>query len=239
MADWLQTLRSLQEVDGRLYRLRQDQQRRPQELAHAKQQLERAQAEAKRSDDDLKSVQVKQKQRELELAEQEEKIRKLQTQLFQVKTNKEYTAMQHEIDQWKADVSLAEEDIIALLDRADSAKRLQVEAQQQAGKEQGQFQHLERRIQQELAAIEEQIRALEGRRRQMTPTVDQDILTLYERALAIGDGLALVSLDKESCGGCHMAQRPQVLNQVYLKAQPVVCESCQRILYVIDGVVVH
>ena len=239
MADWLQTLRALQEVDGQLYRLRQEQQRKPRELAQATQQFEHAQAEAKRFDGELKAIQIKQKQREMELAEQEDKIRKLQTQLFQVKTNKEYTAMQHEIDQLKADVSMAEEEIIALLDRADAAKRQHVEAQQRANQEQEQFQQVERRIQQELAAIDEQTRVLDGQRQQMAPVVDHEILRLYERALDNGDGLALVPLAKESCGGCHMAQRPQVVNQVYLKAQPVVCESCQRILYVSDGAVVH
>ena len=239
MADWLQALRSLQEVDGQLYRLRQDQQRKPHALTQAKQQLERVQADAKRSDDDLKAVQMKQKQRELELSEQEDKIKKLQTQLFQVKTNKEYTAMQHEIDHLRADVSVAEEDILTLLDRTDAAKRQHADAQQRIRQEEGQFRQMEQRTQQELTIIEEQIGALEAQRQQMTPAVDREILALYERALDNGDGLALVPLIKESCGGCHMAQRPQVVNQVFLKAQPVACESCRRILYVSDDAVVH
>ena len=239
MTDWLQALRSLQEVDGQRYRLRQEQTRKPQALAHARQQLERMQSEAKRTEEDLKAVQMKQKHREMELAEHEEKIKKLQTQLFQVKTNKEYTAMQHEIEQFRADVSVAEEDILTLLDRVDSAKRQHAETQSRARQEEGQFHQLEQRIQQELSAIDEQLRALEDQRQQMTPGVDGEILALYERALDHGDGLALVLLIKESCGGCHMAQRPQVVNQVFLKAQPAVCESCQRILYVSDDAVVH
>jgi hypothetical protein len=45
------------------------------------------------------------------------------------------------------------------------------------------------------------------------------------------DGLALVPLVSDACGGCHRRLPPQVINQVYLKADLVTCESCNRILY--------
>jgi len=54
----------------------------------------------------------------------------------------------------------------------------------------------------------------------------------YERVLASREGLALVPLVNDSCGGCHMVQPPQVVNEVSLKATLVTCENCNRILYV-------
>ena len=67
----------------------------------------------------MKALQLQMKQKEGELQTREDQIKKLNTQLMQLKTNREYTAMQHEIDTLKADNSLMEEAIIAVLDGID------------------------------------------------------------------------------------------------------------------------
>jgi hypothetical protein len=51
---------------------------------------------------------------------------------------------------------------------------------------------------------------------------------------SVPGGVALVPLIKDSCGGCHMVQPPQILNEAYLRAKLVMCDSCARILYVDD-----
>ena len=43
--------------------------------------------------------------------------------------------------------------------------------------------------------------------------------------------LAMVPLVDEACGGCYRKLTPQVVNQVLLKSDLVMCENCNRILY--------
>ena len=62
-------------------------------------------------------------------------------------------------------------------------------------------------------------------------SLNRKSLSTYEQILEIREGLALVPLVKDACGGCNRRMPPQVVNQVYLKAQLVTCESCARILY--------
>jgi len=231
MVDQLEPLRKLQAIDAQLYRLRNEQREIPLELERAKQALAQQQATTQAVEARLKALQVQQKDREIELSTREANIKKLQAQLFQVKTNKEYTAMQREIDQAKADVSLLEEEIIQLLEAIDRAKQ-EYEAQQgHLARQRGTLQSEEARIARALAAIQEQVAHLEQQRSVLTPLVQPTTLSVYERVLANREGVALVPLVNDSCGGCHMVQPPQVVNEVYLKAKLVTCESCNRILY--------
>jgi len=234
MADLLETLRKLQALDGELYRLRNEQRLKPLVLEEAQQRLAEQQAKAQAGEARLKTAQVQQKEKEIELSTREANITKLQTQLFQVKTNKEYTALQQEIDRAKADVSLLEEEILALIDRIEQLKREAREAVAAVVQRQEALRTEEARITNELDVIGEELTALETQRTALTPSVDAASLAVYERILASRDGLALVPLIKDSCGGCHMVQPPQVINEAYLKTKLVICDSCSRILYVDD-----
>ena len=176
-------------------------------------------------------MQLSQKDKEVELQTREASVKKLQGQLFQVKTNKEYTVMQHEIDTLKADNSLLEEAILKNFDGIDQATKDRQREQQRAAQEQERARAEQARIEREVASIQEQIAQLERTRKTLLPDVPPAALTVYERILKIREGLAMVPLINESCGGCHRRLPPQVINQVYLKADLVTCENCNRILY--------
>lgn len=231
MTDQIDALRKLQEVDAQLYRLRIEQKEKPVALERLKQGVAEEQAKAQASDAKLKTFQVQQKEKELELSTKEGHAKKLQLQLFQVKTNKEYTALQHEIEQAKTDASMLEEDILKIFDSIEHAMREHHEQQALVANSQASLREEEARINQEITAIEGEIAALQARRRLLAPEVPAAALLVYERVLVSREGLAMVPLLGASCGGCNMVQPPQVINEVMLKAKLVACDSCNRILY--------
>ena len=231
----LETLKQLQALDAELYRLRGEQQRKPLELERAKQALAEEEARAKISEAQMHALQIQQKEKELELTAKETQVKKFQGQLFQVKTNKEYSAIQQEIEQAKADISLTEEEILKLLEAVDQAKQSHQQQAAQVAKQQQRLREEETRVQEALAIMRERIDTLESQRKMVTPQVERAALSLYERVLAGREGLALVPLVNESCGGCHMVQPPQVVSEARLNAKLVTCDSCNRILYLGDG----
>ena len=231
MADQLEQLKRLQTLDGELFRLRRQQQEKPLELEQAEAQVSAQDARVKAAESRLSALQLSQKEQEIELQTREANVKKLQGQLFQVKTNKEYTTMQREIDTLKADNSLLEEGILKTFDAVEQATKERQREQAQLTKQQGWLRVERERIAGELAEIEGQIARLERDRQGLTPDVPPKALATYEQVLEIRDGLALVPLVNDACGGCHRRLPPQVINQVYLKADIVTCESCNRILY--------
>ena len=237
MVDELEVLKQLQNIDGQLYHLRREKQQAPQQLEQAQVVLTNRQTQLKAAEENVKSLQMTQKEKEIELQTREANVKKLQGQMFQVKTNKEYTAMQHEIDTLKADNSLLEEEIIALLDQVEEASRMRQEEQKRLTEAQAAFEDERRRIQRLTDQLDTQIKQLEESRQQLLPKVPPVTLELYQRVLLNREGLALAPLVDESCGGCHRRLPPQVINEVYIGNRLVSCESCNRILYAhtLDG----
>ncbi len=232
MADLFEPLLRLQTLDVELFRLRTEQRQKPLELEQVKQRVAQQDAATKVTDQQLKALQNEHKQKELDLSTRETSVKKFQGQLFQVKTNKEYSAMQHEIDQTKADISLLEEEIIKLLESVDQAKREHVGQLEILKREQETLRAEQQRIERDLGTIQGRVAELEQQRQTIAPSVPKDSLALYERVRNSRPDSALAPLIKESCGGCYMLQPPQVINEVHLKARLVTCEACNRILYV-------
>ena len=231
MADQLDTLKRLQAIDGELFRLRKEEKEKPKELERAAAQVAAQEAAVKAAESKLTALQLTQKEKEGELQTREAQVKKLQGQLFQVKTNKEYSAMQHEIEALKADNSLLEEAILTTFDAVDQAAKARKAEQAKLAGQQEQLRRERERIERELSTIRAQIGKLELDRKTLTPDAPKASLAIYERILGIREGLAMVPLVNDSCGGCHRRLPPQVINQVYLKANLVTCESCSRILY--------
>ena len=231
MADQLDILKRLQGIDGELFRLRREEREKPNELQRAAGRVSAQEAALKAAEAKLTALQVAQKEKEVDLQTREAQVRKLQGQLFQVKTNKEYSAMQHEIDALKADNSLLEEAILKNFDAIDEAGKSRKQEQAKLAEEQARFKQDQARIEQESETIRVQIGKLELDRKTLTPDVPPKSLATYDRVLGIRDGLALVPLLNDMCGGCNRRLPPQVVNQVMLKANLITCESCNRILY--------
>ena len=174
---------------------------------------------------------MKQKGKEGELGTAEEKIKKLQGQLYQLKSNKEYTAMEMEIKGLKADKSLLEEEILKLLDAVDAAKL-------KTGKEKELLSVEEKKCKEELEALkkrEDEISAaagvLEEKRKTYLPNVEVKLVSQYEKILKSREGLALAPVKNGACGGCHMDLPPQAVHEIRLAEKVIICESCARMLY--------
>ena len=139
--------------------------------------------------------------------------------------------MQHEIDRLKADNWLLEEAILTLFDELDQATKLRQQETQRLASEEERQRNERARIEQELAEVREKLVHMMRSRQSLVPEVPPQTLTTYEQVLALREGLALVPLMDNSCGGFYRRMPPQVINEVYLKAKLVSCESCNRILY--------
>ena len=62
-------------------------------------------------------------------------------------------------------------------------------------------------------------------------TVDERLLYSYDRIRRnYRNGLAVVPVERDACGGCYNAIPPQRQSEIRLHKKIVVCENCGRIL---------
>ena len=227
-------LRQLQELDQRIWELKRRQAELPEQLA-AVQQARDAQAERTAdAEARMKAIQLQQKSKEMELGSKEEAIKKAQVQLYQVKTNKEYTALQHEIEGFKADRSVLEDDILAMMDGIEAASRATNQQRDALHQAEETLRATKARLDGEAHEMDRQLAGLAAQRQQLVPQVTANILGVYERVLENRQGLALVPMDGEACGGCHMILPPQVIHEVRMAEKLIRCDNCTRLLYWIE-----
>ena len=227
----IKVLVELQKIDSEIYRLKKELATFPALQKKREDEFEKKKTSLKAAEAELKTGQLKQKEREGELATKEEKIKKLQAQLYQLKTNKEYSAMELEIRGLKADNSLLEEDILRLIDTVEQAKG-------KCAAEKDALAADEKKLKEEIASLQRKTSelaasasALEEKRRAYPPNIEPKLLSQYERILKGREGLALVPVRNGSCGGCHIGLPPQTVNEVQMQEKLIVCEDCARILY--------
>src|SRR3989338_1776064 len=117
LEEQIKLLVELQGLDTQIFKLEKDLRSMPEEIKRMEGEFKEKTGSLKKLEDGLKVLQVKRKEKEVDLGAKEGTIKKYQIQLYQIKTNKEYTALDQEIARIKADNSLLEEDIIKILDQ--------------------------------------------------------------------------------------------------------------------------
>lgn len=233
----LEQLLALQETDSALAEMARREEAARARLAREKDDLEafreEAAAEKKLLDEALKEH----KSLDLDLGKIEEQTRKYSTQMYDVKTNKEYTALKDEIDKNKAEASKMEDRILHLMLREDELKgtagRRAVELKEKTGA---------------LSALEAEVSALLGRmaseregllaqRRERAGALAPRLLERYERIRQLRGGSSVARVTEApggreaACGECHMTIRPQIIVEIYKGEELIACESCGRILH--------
>jgi hypothetical protein len=227
----IEILIKVQKIDAEIYRLKEEKSYKPAEKEALEKEFFQKGHSLKEKEENLKALQLKRKEREIDLEAKEKEIKKYQGQLYQVKTNKEYVSLQKEIELLKADNSVLEEDILISMEKIDSIKEGIAKEKEKLVEEERKLKAETTKIDQEIKSIEERISDLEKEREQFCADIEKKLLSQYERILKAKNGLALVPVVGESCGGCNRVLPPQVINETRMKDRVIVCEFCARLLY--------
>ncbi len=231
MNEQIKKLIELQQIDSGIYELSGEKERKPLEFEAEKQKLEQKKTKLKELRDELKSVEVERKNLEIDLESKQINVAKYESQLFQIKTNKEYNALQKEIDGLKADNSLIEDKILELLERIDTINNDIAREKETLKTEEDAFLEFRKRYEAQLEQLKEELSEFNKKREDAVLLIEPKTLAVYERILKNKDGLALVKVEDGACQGCFMSLPPQTINDLRMGERLVACENCTRLLY--------
>jgi len=228
----LDVLKKAQQLDGEIHRSRILLEEIPAQKVQLKSELELEKTRLNELEKSLKEIQLKLKDKEIELAQKELQIKKLDGQLSQVKTNKEYGALQQEIASLKADNSLLEEGIIYILDEVEAAKEEVRKEKEKYATVAKSFQDKESEMNGQEKAAQSRLLELQKQREDSVAQLPPELGELYNRIAVKKQGQALAVVGGENCSACQLKLRPQLINEIRLGEQIIVCENCSRILYI-------
>ena len=179
----------------------------------------------------IKTRLVAVKQREVEIETIRQQIAKLREQQFQIKSNEEFKVLNREIAVLQEKIRGLEDREIELMETVEQAQQeengLKVELARTEGTVHGEFQQLDERQKN----LEAEVRQIQLDRQSLVVGISEDWLSRYNRVMENRKDVALVSVDSNACGGCHMILPPHVLQDIKRANAIITCSFCGRLLY--------
>ena len=170
-------------------------------------------------------------QKKAGIKESEELLKKYEKQTDNVKNSREFEAINKEIEMQQLEIKLNEKHIKdAMEEIGDKAVKLE-----RAKKDIAIKQNVLNGKQEELGRIVAETEKEEKHYKELADKartkVEPRILISYERIRkSYRNGLAVVPVEREACGGCFNAVPPQRQSEIRLRKKVIVCENCGRIM---------
>ena len=165
------------------------------------------------------------------IKESEALLAKYEQQSDNVKNNREFEAINKEIEMQGLEIKLAEKHIRdANEELADKVKALE-NAKKNIATKDGVLTHKKSELEKIIADTEIEEKDLRAKSEEARTHIDERLLYSYDRIRnSYRNGLAVVAVERDACGGCFNSIPPQRQSEIRLHKKIIVCENCGRIL---------
>ena len=207
----------IQEIPLQIKALEDERDSRSEMIEKAKKKLQHNIDERKKFERDITAI--------------KEKIAKYKEQMKKVTTNKEYQGISNEIKFEEVNITAVEEKIIEKMIDSDEIM--------------GGIRQTEREFNQIAAEYNQKIKELHDyldyhknklseetkNKKELRGQVAANLLKAYDNLFAKKAGKVVSFVQTDFCGVCNIKIRPQVLSELVLSNDVMICESCGRILF--------
>ncbi|TKK71530.1 hypothetical protein FC093_00445 [Ilyomonas limi] len=227
----LSSLVKLQKIDSKLDQIQILKGELPMEVSDLEDEIQGLTSRKNRIEEEINGITDFIEQKKNAIKEAAEMVSKYEKQSEAVKNSREFEAINKEIEMQQLEGKLAEKHIRdANEELAEKVKQLEHANKQIASKEtvlNGKKADLEKIIA-ETEKEEQQYSQLATDARK---GMDDRLLYSYDRIRkSYRNGLAVVPVDRDACGGCYNAIPPQKQSEIKQRKKVMVCENCGRIL---------
>src|ERR1700741_1982249 len=206
----------------------------PQRVADADARLAQATEAVEAARQRLKACQEARREQEKEAAVYQSRLSKFKDQLSAVKTNKEYQAMQHEIETAQKELGAVEERVLERMMESDALTAEVKKAEQSLAVQQKDVDAEKKTLAEELTTVEAALKEATAKRASRVASLPAQLVALFEQVSRVRKGLAITTATRDGlCSACHVRLRPQVFQEIRRNDQIIQCASCNRILYYI------
>ncbi len=227
----LTSLVRLQKIDSKLDEIQILKGELPMEVKDLEDEIEGLHARQTRVEEEINGISDFINKKKSDIAEAQALIAKYEKQSENVKNNREFEAINKEIEIQQLEEKLCEKHIKdANIEISEKARQLETAKKAVANKESnlsGKKGELDKII----SETDKEEKHYNKEVSKAREDVDERLLTSYDRIRNnYRNGLAVVAVDRDSCGGCFHAIPPQKQSEIKLRKKIIVCENCGRIL---------
>ena len=158
-------------------------------------------------------------------------IKKYTKQLDSIKNNREYESLNKEIEFQNLEVELAEKKIRDAKAKIEFHNESKIATQETINERKEILEEKRKELDTIVASTEKEEKGLLKKSGEAEKIVDERLLAAYKRIrVAARNGLAVVSVERDACGGCFSKIPPQRQLDIKAHKKVIVCEHCGRIL---------
>jgi predicted nucleic acid-binding Zn-ribbon protein len=227
----LQSLYELQQTDSEIDRIRTLRGELPLEVQDLEDEIAGLETRISNMKDEEKELETNRVTRTQEIKESEELITKYTSQQDNVRNNREYDALSKEIEFQKLEIELSQKRIkeftAELKLKQDVTSRSKEALKDRKADLDVKKQELDNIVKEteneenDLVAVSDKI----------SLKIEDRLINAYKRIRTNAlNGLAVVTIERNACGGCFNKIPPQRQMDIRLRKKIIVCEYCGRVL---------
>jgi uncharacterized protein len=227
----LTSLVRLQKIESKMDEIRILKGELPMEVADLEDEIQGLHARQLRIEEEINGITDFIEQKKNAIKDAQELIKKYEKQSENVKNNREFEAINKEMEMQQLEVKLCEKHIKdANEEIAEKAIALE-RAKKAIATKDGVLQSKKAELEKIISTTEKEEKDLGKKATDARDHVDNRLLASYEKIRTnYRNGLAVVPVERDACGGCFNYIPPQKQSEIKQRKKVMVCENCGRIL---------
>lgn len=227
----LTALLTLQKIESKLDELRILKGELPMEVADLEDEITGLHARQTRIEEEINGVTDFIEQRKNAIKEAEALVKKYEKQSSNVKNNREFEAINKEVEMQQLEVKLAEKHIKDATEEIAEKALLLEKAKKNIAAKESVLSTKKSELEKIISANEKEEKHYNKQAAEAREHVDARLLGSYDKIrTSYRNGLAVVPVERDACGGCFNAIPPQKQSEIRQHKKVMICENCGRIL---------
>jgi predicted nucleic acid-binding Zn-ribbon protein len=231
VAEKLKALYDLQMVDTAIDKIRILRGELPLEVQDLEDEIEGLQTRVTKYDDDIAGLEKSINGKKQEIANAQELIKKYEEQQNNVRNNREYDSLSKEIEFQTLEIELCEKRIKEFTAQIDEKKVVIEESRTVLEERKLDLDNKKKELEEIIAETQKEEEVMEKKSDDLKDIIEGRLTSAYKKIRANArNGLAVVPVERDSCGGCFNKIPPQRQLDIASMKKIIVCEYCGRIL---------
>ena len=227
----LKALYDLQCVDSEIDQLRVVRGELPVEIQDLEDEIARLETRLEKFEEEKSTLKADQKAKKVAIKNSEELIVRYKKQLENIKNNREFTSLTKELEFQELEIQLSDKRTNEIKAKVLMKDEVIASTTEDLNENKEDLEGKKSELAEITAETEKEEKALIKKSKSSKKKIDDRLLSSYERIRgSVRNGLALVSVDRDACGGCFNKIPPQRQLDIKLHKKIIVCEHCGRIL---------
>ena len=229
--DRLVALYQLQNIDSEIDRIHTIRGELPLEVQDLEDDVAGLETRLSKFDEEIADLEKKISERKFAIQDSLDLIKKYEGQQSNVRNNREFDALSKEIEFQGLEMQLAEKHIREFRAGIEAKSEIIASSKEQFSERNHDLEHKKKELDDIIKETEKDEKLQLKRSKSAEAAIEDRLLTAYTRLRKNArNGLAVVPVLRDACGGCHSKIPPQRQLDIKTFKKIIACEHCGRIL---------